>query len=275
MLDYLNQETKQQISQCLSLLKDVLGEDLLGVYLYGSAIIGGLQKYSDIDLLVVSNRATTPEEKAVLATHLLQISGIYQKSSKLPIEMTLVVKSEVNPWHYPPLFDFQYGDWLRPEFENGNSEPWLTKEMPDLALLITQVLLASQTLLGAEPHQLLCSVPYRDFMMAMTQELENLTTNLKSDTRNVLLTYARIWSTVETDVIYSKPAAADWVINRLPQEYQRVMKRAKAICVGEEREYWDDVESLVKPCADFIAKQINEQISVLEYVEPTSIEIQN
>ena len=30
--------------------------------------------------------------------------------------MTIVVKSEFNPWHYPPKFDFQYGDWLRGEF---------------------------------------------------------------------------------------------------------------------------------------------------------------
>ncbi len=77
-----------------------------------------------------------------LITNLLKISGIYQRSSKPPIEMTIVVKSEVNPWHYPPKFDFQYGDWLRTEFESGNREPWLTKDMPDLALIITQVLLA-------------------------------------------------------------------------------------------------------------------------------------
>lgn len=270
MSNYLGHETKQQIHQCLNLLKDVLGEDLLGVYLYGSSLVGGLQKYSDIDLFVVLACATTPEEKATLVTHLLHISGVYQKNSKLPIEMTLVVKSEVNPWRYPPCFDFQYGDWLRTKFENGNIEPWPMKEMPDLAVLITQVLLASQTLLGSEPHQLLCSVPYRDFMIAMVQELEELMANLNFDTRNVLLTYARIWSTIETDAIRSKPAAADWVINRLPQEHQLVMKRAKAICMGEENEYWDDIKELVKPCADFIASKINEQVSVLERSEPAN-----
>ena len=60
--------------------------------------------------------------------------------------MTIVIKSEIKPWRYPPHFDFQYGEWLREKFENGNIDPWPTKEMPDLALLITQVLLASQTL---------------------------------------------------------------------------------------------------------------------------------
>lgn len=51
----LNDETKNQLNQCLNLVKEIFGPDLLGVYLYGSPIIGGLQKYSDIDLLVVTN----------------------------------------------------------------------------------------------------------------------------------------------------------------------------------------------------------------------------
>lgn len=48
--------TDQQISQCLNLLKDILRDDLLAMYLYGSSIYGGLQKYSDIDLFVISSR---------------------------------------------------------------------------------------------------------------------------------------------------------------------------------------------------------------------------
>lgn len=188
--------------------------NLLGLYLYGSSILGGLQKYSDIDLFVVSNRTTTHEEKVKLATTLLKISGIYMKSKKFPIEMTIVEKSEINPWHYPPQFDFQYGEWLRNQFENGNVEPWQTKEMPDLALLVTQILLASNTLVGANPDQLLCTVPYKDFITALINTLPNLMSELDSDIRNVLLTLARIWSTVATDAICSKPAAADWAINR-------------------------------------------------------------
>jgi len=270
MPSYLVHETEQQIKQCIILLKNVLGKDLLGVYLYGSSIIGGLQKYSDIDLFVVLARSTTHEERAKLVANLLQISGIYQKSLKLPIDMIIVVKSEVNPWHYPPCFDFHYDDWLRKKFESGNIEPWSTKQMPDLALLITQVLLASKTVEGFKPHQLLCLVPYQDFMIAMVYELNGLLANLDFDTRNVLLTYARIWTTVETNTIRSKPAAPDWAINRLPMKYQVVMKRAKAICVGEENESWDDIKALVKACADFIVHKINEQISFPERFDYTN-----
>lgn len=263
MNDYQDNEIEKQISQCLSLLKDVLGQDLLGVYLFGSLIVGGLQKYSDIDIFVVADRSTTYEERAKLIAHLLQISGVYQKSSNPPIEMTIVVKSEINPWHYPPKFDFQYGDWLRAAFESGNIEPWPSKEMPDLAVLITQILLANKILLGPSADQLLCKIPYRDFLASTKDALTSLTEELHSDTRNVLLTYARIWSVMETDAIRSKPDAAAWAINRLPEEYKPVMKRAWVICIGEENEYWDDIKALIQPCADYIVRQINKSISSL------------
>lgn len=264
MTDQLDNESEKQIVQCLHLLKDILGKDLLGVYLYGSAVVGGLQKYSDLDLFVVSNRSTTYQEKTKLVKHLLAISGVYMKSSKRSIEMIIVVKSEINPWRYPPKFDFLYGDWLRKEFENGNIEPWPTKEISDIALLITQVLLANKKLWGATPDQLLDSVPYRDFMIATMESLSSLMADLNRDTRNVLLTLCRIWSTVKTDTIRSKPDAATWAIHQLPEEYHPVIKRALAICVGEENEHWDDMEVLIQPCANFILSRVNAHMSLLE-----------
>src|SRR5258706_6572547 len=99
----------EQIKQCADLLKSVFGRHLLGVYLYGSAVMDGLQKYSDIDVFAVTEKPATDREKSELIKNLLQISGIYMGNEKLPIELTIVVKSEMNPWHYPPRFDFQYG----------------------------------------------------------------------------------------------------------------------------------------------------------------------
>ncbi len=263
-----NSEMQQQLRDSLELLKMILGPDLLGVYLYGSSLVGGLQKYSDIDLFVVTNRATTSEEKAKLIASLLQISGIYMKSSKLPIEITLVEKRMINPWQYPPHFDFQYGDWLRESFEKGIIEPWENYEMPDLAVIVTQVLLKSKTLWGLKPEQLLAHVPYHDFMKAMLHDVNRLVADLEHDTRNVLLTFARIWSTLETDTIRSKPAAADWAINHLPERHQSVMKRAKSICMGIENEHWDDIKALIKSCADFMVDKINAKIPLVNFDAP-------
>ncbi len=109
---------QEQVDNCVKLVKNILGKDLLGVYLYGSALMGGLYKFSDIDLFAISNRATTHQEKEQLEKALLKTSGVYAVSKDLkPIELTIVVKSEINPWKYPPKFDFMYGDWMRKDFE--------------------------------------------------------------------------------------------------------------------------------------------------------------
>lgn len=252
---------ENQIEQSIKLLVNILGKDLLGMYLYGSSIVGGLQKYSDIDLFVVSARRTTSEEKRGMIERLLSISGVYMKSEKYPIELTIVEQSQINPWHYPPKFDFQYGEWLRAQFEDGNSQLWIAQEMPDLALLVTQVKLASQTLIGSSPDKILPQVPYRDFMYALQDSVQNIISELDADTRNVILTLARIWSTVATDEIRSKSDAADWALSHLPDQYRAVIGRAKAICQGKEKEYWDDIKDITKDCAYFMVAQINTHIT--------------
>lgn len=252
----------QQIEQTLSLLHDVYTHDLLGVYLFGSAISGGLQKYSDIDIFVVIKRTTRSNEKNQLVAGLLEISGLYMKDVKYPLELTIVVQSQINPWHYQPPFDFQYGEWLRDDFEKGNITPWPSKDMPDLALLITQVLLSSKLLFGLPPGKILPPIPYNDCVKAMAAALPELMANLESDTRNVLLTLARTWLTLETDTIYSKPEAAIQVIPRLPKEHQLVLGRARAICLGEEAEYWDDMKNAILPCATFMRDKISECINM-------------
>lgn len=254
-----------QLDDSLELLKTVFGPELLGVYLFGSALVGGLQKFSDLDVFVVTNRATSLDTKKELISNLLKISGLYMKSPKFPIEMTIVEKSAINPWQYPPHFDFQYGEWLRESFEAGVIEPWDSFWMPDLAIIVTQVLLKSRTLFGADPQELLAPVPYRDFMTAMLEDVNRLSIDLAQDTRNVLLTLARIWSTIETNAIRSKPAAADWVLDHLPREFTSVMQRAKSICVGLETEFWDDIDALIKPCADYMIEQINTKSTSLDF----------
>lgn len=255
---------QQQIEDTVNLLKNVFGENLIGFYVYGSLLMGGLQKYSDIDLFAVSNRETTKQEKEELEKSLLKISGIYAISKELkPIELTIVVKSQVNPWQYPPSFDFLYGDWLRKDFEAGNIEPWQTKKLPNLALVITQLLLSNKVMFGPSPDTLLNSVPYNDFMKALTSEVESVLNDLGWDTRNVLLTLARIWSTVETDTIRSKADAAKWTINKLPKKYGPILVRAKSILLGEQMEDWEDLKKEIKPCANYIVEQIEKRMDIL------------
>ena len=59
----MRDEDRRQLDRVSRLVREVLGEDVAGAYLFGSAVHGGLQPDSDLDVLVVSERHTTLDEK--------------------------------------------------------------------------------------------------------------------------------------------------------------------------------------------------------------------
>ncbi|MEU8848754.1 aminoglycoside adenylyltransferase family protein [Streptomyces sp. NPDC048564] len=240
----------------LPFLHHTLGTSLLGSYLHGSAALGGLRPHSDIDVLVVVSEPTTHAQRRALVEELLHVSG----GAARPVELILVVQDDVRPWRYPPICDFLYGEWLRAEYERGfvpGPEP-----MPDLAPLLTMALLADAPLHGPPPADLLAPVPPADLRSAITAGVPDLLAELDTDTRNVLLTLARIWTTLATGAIRSKDAAADWALARLPAERRPVLAHARAVYLGDEDECWHgDLLPGVHPCADHLVRAIERQTS--------------
>lgn len=155
------------------------------------------------------------------------------------IELTIVLGSDVRPWRYPPRLDFQYGDWWRAEYEAGDFAPW-TSPNPDLAVVITSVLGAAEVLVGPMPAELLDPVPRSHVNRAMRDSLTSLLADLESDTRNVLLTLARMWFTIATGEIRSKDTAAEWAIAKLPASDAAPLTRARQGYLSEEWESWSD-----------------------------------
>jgi len=253
----LGGEDARQLERVVELAREVLGPDLCGAYLFGSAVLGGLRPASDLDLLAVSTRATTPDEKRRLVEQLLSISGRRTPEGRWRrVELTVVVASEVRPWRFPPRFDLQYGDWLRGDFERGEIEPWPTTVNPDLAVLLTMVLLADRPLLGPPPAEVLDPVPHADVVRAMADGIDPLLEELDTDARNVVLTLARIWSTVVTREIRSKDAAADCALPELPEKHRAVLSRARTIYLGDQEEQWHDLAGSVRPHAEYVAGEI-------------------
>ncbi len=236
-------------------MREVLGEDLLGAYLHGSAVLGGLRRRSDLDVLAVSTRRTAPAEKQRLAAGLLDLSGSRARPARRALELTIVAQPDVRPWRYPPAMDFQYGEWLREEFERGEVEPpQLTN--PDLATLLVIVLRGDAPLAGPPPAALLDPVPPGDRVRAMLDGLDELAAEIEPDTRNVVLTLARMWCTAATDRILAKDAAADWALERLPEEHRAVLRLARAAYLGDEQEDWDGLRERLVPHAAHVATEI-------------------
>ncbi|MBD0843571.1 aminoglycoside adenylyltransferase family protein [Streptomyces sp. TRM68416] len=245
-----------QVQEVVRLVGGVLGRDVIGTCLHGSSVLGGLRPASDLDVLVVSRRRMSEQERRALLGGLLRISG--SRNEVRPVELTVVVQSEVRPWRYPPTGDFLYGEWLRADYEAGKvPQP---EPMPDLALLISMALTGDHPLTGPRPARILDPVPQADLVRASVAGVPGLLDGLDSDTRNVLLTFARIWTTLATGRITSKDAAADWALARLPPELRPVLEHARRLyldCPYSEESWSDALRAQVRPHVDRVLAEID------------------
>lgn len=255
--EVMNSTESGQVQSILRLVDAVFGDDVLGAYLHGSAVLGGLRPTSDLDILVVLKRRTSATERRALVEGLLDVSGARARLGPArPVELSVVVDNDVRPWRYPPRQEFLYGDWLRDTYEQGGAPR--PEPAPDLSILITMALQGDTALVGPPPAQVLDPVPHNDLIRGAIAGIPQLLGDLESDTRNVLLTLARIWMTLQTGQIRSKDVAAAWVLEQLPPEHQPVLARARAMYLqGEDEERWADLTA-VRAHAAYVAKAIRQ-----------------
>ena len=217
--------------EIVEITRAVVGEALLGAYLYGSATLGGLQRHSDVDVLGVLSRRTDELSRSQLVQRLLEESGARAvRGPSRPVELTLIVQSDVRPWHYPPRVEFQYGEWLRDDYLAGLVPG--PAENPDLTTLLAMVLQSGQPLFGPPAAELLGPVPVADVRRAIVDSLPELLADLETD-RNVVLTLARMWLTLETTEFAPKDVAADWALPRLPPTLHAPLAHARDVYLGQ------------------------------------------
>jgi streptomycin 3"-adenylyltransferase len=230
-------ETAGQLEIVAHVISGVLGSNMLGMYLYGSAVDGGLRPNSDLDLFVVTREPLTPDQRRRLTNDLRPFSSRQVRPAEWrPIELTVVTRSDLDPWVYPPTMDFQHGEWMRGDLDAGI----LPERTPnaDLAVLVTMVRASGQPISGPPPSDLLDPPPVEDLRRAMADSLPALLADVESDTANVLLTLARMWLTLAEGRFGTKDAAATWALDRLAPEGRSALARARSVYRGEAADEW-------------------------------------
>ncbi|MFI9117102.1 DUF4111 domain-containing protein [Streptomyces venezuelae] len=113
-------------------------------------------------------------------------------------------------------------------------------------------------LFGPPPVEVFDPVPKDDLRAAIVAGVPELLDDLDGDTRNVLLTLARILSTLATGEIRAKDAAADWVLERLPAIHRPVLTEARALYVAGEYGSWTERRPEVRALARYLTASVRE-----------------
>ena len=247
-----------QVRDVLRLVNDTLGSDATGVYIYGSAVGAGLRPWSDIDILTMSARTLADADRTKLTDGMLRVSVPLNPGQRLrPLELTVVAVPSVTPWHHPPKLEYLYGEWLRQAFESATPPVYPSEEV-DLTTVLAMAVGRSEQLHGPPLGEVVGRIPECDVFASMTQGIPSLLESLSRDVENVLLTFARIWYTLETGEFGSKDEAAGWVLRRMPREHQGALEGAAKWYLGTEPSDAEDWRSTALPCADFMVSRAQE-----------------
>lgn len=244
----------QEAKAAFDIVMRELGATVIGVYLFGSALRGGLRPTSDVDVLAIISQPLGEPARRRLVEALMTVSGNpADDGSPRPLEVTLLCRQALIPWRYPPRSELVYGEWLREEFEQGRIPP--TQADPDLAIVLLTARQCSLALHGPELAQLIAPIPHADLQQATVDSLPGLIGGIQGDERNVLLTLARMWMTRETGEVVPKDVAALWALERLPPEHQAVMALARrAYLEGNSLEGGGDAWAYCTPQVDALVE---------------------
>jgi streptomycin 3"-adenylyltransferase len=221
-----------EATRALPFLRDRFGPSLAAVYLHGSAVAGGLRKRSDIDLLAVVGSALSASERTGLSADLMSVSGLYPSDpmGRRPLEVIIFQLADLQPLPYPARTEFVYGEWLRQSLESG-AVPHADVS-PEYTLLLAQAREEAVALFGPDLSDFVSNIPSSTISRAIGDLLPELVGSIEGDERNVLLTLARMWTTIATRRFVTKDAAADWAMPQLSEQAATTLALARDAYLG-------------------------------------------
>ncbi|MDH1176647.1 aminoglycoside adenylyltransferase family protein [Achromobacter mucicolens] len=241
-----------QIDDARRVIERHLGTRLAAIHLFGSAVAGGLQPHSDIDLLATVTEPPDTATLHALALELLTVSAPPGQSPSLrALEVTVMTLQHTVPWRHPARRELQFGEWLREDLLAGIVEPPMQDH--DLAIVLTKVLGHSIPVVGPPADQILYAVPRQDLTRALLDTVAqwNHPEDWADEERNIILALARIWYTAVTGEIASKSDAATWLLERIDPPHRPILSKAHAIYLGRATD--DLAERHARETAAFIA----------------------
>jgi Domain of unknown function (DUF4111)/Nucleotidyltransferase domain len=190
-------------------LQRTLGGTLLGVYAHGSFALGCFNPaLSDLDVLLVTRRALTREQRDALGSLLPHVPRL---------ELHVLTASALVPWRHPTAYDLHFGSRRRVV---GPGEDH------DLAAHVTVARRAGVALRGPRPAHVFPEVPWTDYEDALRRDLEWCGEH--GSELSSVLSPARVWATLTERVVHSKASGTAWALEQAPHEFRPLLSRALA-----------------------------------------------
>jgi hypothetical protein len=228
------EEYKKIIDVLSDKSKEILGDNLIGVYIHGSIAMQCFNwNKSDIDILFVVKKEPCIEVKLQFMNCVVECNKIAPPKG---IELSMVLEEACREFVYPTPFVLH--------FSNGHID-WYQKDPigycqnmrgidNDLAAHFTITKEYGITWWGQEIDKTFGEVPREYYLDSIRYDVNDTVQNISKNPMYTILTLCRVAAYIKAGLILSKEQGGHWGCRNLPEEYSKLANEALE-CYQSER----------------------------------------
>ena len=245
------------INEFVDRTQDILKENLVGVYLHGSAVMGCFNpNKSDLDFIVVVKDKMADATKKAFMDMVVELDA---KGPAKGIEMSIVTKDVCKPFVYPTPFELHFSK-MHIGWYQDNPDDYIQKMNGtdgDLAAHFTIIGKRGKCLCGQQIEDIFGPVPEKAYMDSIWDDISEAKEDIESNSMYIILNLTRVLAYRKEGLVLSKKEGGNWGIKSLPAKYHILISSAL-------QEYIDDVDvtydtDLSKEYASYMLEQIAEK----------------
>jgi predicted nucleotidyltransferase len=243
--------TRKILTEILSNVHSIIGNSLVGIYVYGSLAMGCFRlESSDVDIILVTEERLEKEKSKRIIDYL---KGTCSKERR--IEMSIITLATVRKPRYPMLVDLHYEYWGN-IFENKKdseilSNLYTTKER-------------GFCIWGRSISDVFSGIPALYHLRSVIEDIRHTRRYLHDNPEHAgynvavywVLSSCRILAFMREEKVLSKLEGGQWGLANLPKKYHDLIEQALSCYQGEKKETLILAREELEEFADYMTEAI-------------------
>lgn len=214
--------------------KDILGDNLVGVYLHGSAVMDCFNpQKSDLDLILVVERALDDGVKLAFLAELVRLN---EEAPEKGFELSIVRRAVCDPFVYPTPYELHFSNAYldRVKREPARYVAEVVGCDRDLAAHFTIIGRYGRTLFGAPIGEVFGAVPRADYIDSILFDIEHAREDISENPMYMTLNLCRVLAYLREGLVCSKKAGGEWGLRALPERFRATVADALLCYAGDK-----------------------------------------
>ena len=206
--------------------REILGENLVGIYLHGSAAMGCFNdKKSDIDLLVVVKGKVSDEDKLRYMDMVVELNALAPEKG---IEFSMVRREVCRPFVYPTPFELHFSNAHLAWYERNPREYVLKMNGTDKDLAAHSMIVYHRgiCLWGDEIRNVFEEVDEKAYMDSIWNDIEHAEEEILETPVYTTLNLCRVLAYKKEKLILSKQEGGEWGLRNVPEQFDKMIQTA-------------------------------------------------